>query len=203
MSAKKFIYSIAAVIIIAIFILYLFACLSSTNSPSEKDFVQRIREENRAGLDSLQTAIDKEDNLNERIKKSIETGDFKNACALIDSLPPFGKTEVTHVYTGMIAAAQKKYAKAIDEYNDAIKEDPYSNAVSLRAEVYIEMNRPEFALRDYKSIYEYNEDFSRDVANTFLLLHEKDSALKYFQIYLIHYPGDTAIQQKVKSLKSN
>jgi tetratricopeptide (TPR) repeat protein len=203
MFAKKFIYLIAVLIIIAVFILYLFAYRSSTNTPGEKNFVERIRDENKAGLDSLQAAIDNENNLNFRIKKSIETGDFKTAFALIDSLPPFGKTETTHVYTGMIAAAQKKYAEAIDEYTEAIKEDPYSNAVSLRAEVYVEMNRPEFALKDYKSIFEYNKYFSRPVANTFLLLHEKDSALKYYQIYLMNYPDDTAIQQRVKSLKSN
>jgi len=54
-----------------------------------------------------------------------------------------------------------------------------------------------------KKAYLLNYDYSLQVATTFELINKKDSALKYYQIYLGHYPNDTAVQQKTKDLLSN
>lgn len=184
---------------VGIFLLYRY----TNNTSKAKNFVERIREENKAGFDSLQNAINYENNLNYQIQKSIGNDDFKTAYALMDSLPAFGKTHSIHLYQGMIYEKQKKYIEAVEEYTQAINEIPYSKAKSMRGDVYIKMNKPELALSDFKEIYTYNHYYSYSIANTFMLMNKKDSALKYYQIYLEHYPNDTAVQQKIKKLLVN
>lgn len=166
-----------------------------------KGFINNIKEKNKPGLDSLQNAINYENNLNLRIQKAINDSDFKTAYILMDSLPGFGKAHSLHLYTGMIYEKQKKYPKAIGEYTEAINEISFSKAKSMRAEIYIKTNKLDSALYDYKSISEYNHYYNSHVANTFELMHKKDSALKYYQIYLEHYPNDTAVQQRLSRIE--
>ena len=149
----------------------------------------------------MQNAINFENDLNYRIEKSISAGDLKTAYDLMDSLPPFGRTHSIHLYQGMIYTKQKKYPEAIEEYTKAIKEVRYSKAKSMRAEAYIKMNKLDLALSDYSDIYKYNHYYSYLVANTFMLMDKKDSALKYYEIYLEHYPNDKVVQEKITSLK--
>ncbi len=201
MVKNKLIYLVSTLILLAGLILFfLFNNRYSTKTPDGKNFVDKIREENKSGFDSLQNAINHENELNNQIEKNIDTGDFNAAYSLMDSLPPFGKAHSIQLYQGMIYTKQKKYPEAIEAYTVALNEVPYSKAKSMRAEVYVKMNKPELALSDYKSIYEYNYYYSYHIANTFMLMHKKDSALKYYRIYLTHYPNDTIVQQKVKSL---
>lgn len=175
----------------------------STKTPDGKKFIDKIREENKSGFDSLQNAINYENDLNYRIKKSISASDFKTAYALMDSLPAFGKTTTIHLYKGMIYAKQNKYSEAIEEYNIAIENEPFPLELDKRAEVYIKLRNLNLALNDYKKAYSLNYDYSLQVASTFELMNKKDSALKYYQIFLEHYPNDIAAQQKVRSLMSN
>lgn len=195
--SKNLSFRILAVIVLAgigIFLFYRY----TNNTTKAKNFIERIREENKAGFDSLQNAINYENNLNYRIEKSITEGDFKTAYPLMDSLPAFGKKHSIHLYQGMIYEKQKKYTEAIQEYTTVIDAEPFPLALNKRAEVYIKINRLNFALNDYKKAASLNYDYSLQVANTFMLMNKKDSALKYYQIYLEHYPNDTAVQQKIK-----
>lgn len=199
MKQKSDKFRILVVIVLAgigIFLLYRY----TNNTTKAKNFIERIREENKAGFDSLQNAINSENNLNYQIQKSINNGDFKTAYALIDSLPAFGKKHSIHLYQGMIYEKQKKYNDAIQEYTAVIDAEPFPLALDKRAEVYIKINRLDLALNDYKKAASLNYDYSLQVANTFMLMNKKDSALKYYQIYLEQYPNDTAAQQKIKKL---
>ena len=108
-----------------------------------------------------------------------------------------------HLYKGMIYAKQNKYPEAIEEYNIAIENEPFPLELEKRAEAYIKINKLDLALNDYKKAYSLNYDYSLHVATTFELMIKKDSALKYYQTYLEHYPNDTTVQQKVRSLISN
>lgn len=185
-----------ALIAISLFVFYRY----TNNNYRAKRFIELIREENKAGFDSLQNALNYENDLNYRIEKSIKGGDFKTAYSLMDSLPAFGKSHSLHLYQGMIFTEQKKFPEAIEEYNKAINDVPFSKAQSMRAEVYVKMNKLELALSDYKEISTYNHYYNLHVANTFRLMNKKDSALKYYNVYLEHYPNDTTVQQKMKSL---
>lgn len=197
--SKKLSYRILAVIVLAGIGIFLF-CRYTNDTTKAKNFIERIREGNKAGFDSLQNAINYENDLNYRIQKSINNDDFKTAYALIDSLPAFGKTHSIHLYQGMIYEKQKKYTKAIEEYTTVIDAEPFPLALNKRAEVYIKINRLNLALNDFKKSASLNYDYSLEVANTFMLMNKKDSALKYYQIYLEHYPNDTEIQQKIKKV---
>lgn len=121
----------------------------------------------------------------------------------MDSLPPFGKTHSIHLYEGMIYEEQKKYPDAVKEYSAALSEQKFSVALEKRGDIYVKMNKLNMAMTDYKMAYTWNSDYSFQIANTFVLLNKRDSALKYYQIYLEHYPNDTSVQQKMNLLKSH
>ncbi|MEJ7830386.1 MAG: hypothetical protein WKF91_19410 [Segetibacter sp.] len=187
---------IALLIIATGFLLYKY----SSSKFNVQQNLNNLREENKYGFDSLNKAIKYENDLNRRIEVSINKEDFKTAFSLIDSLPPFGKAHSIYIYKGMIGEKQKNYLESIKEYNNAINEIPLSKAKSLRAALYVKMNKLDSALSDYKSIYSYNHYYSGFVANTFMLMKKKDSALKYYQIYLEQYPQDDSVRQKLNSL---
>lgn len=201
MTKNKLIYWGAATALLISFIAFSLYNRYSRRTPDAKKFIETIRDQNKAGLDSLQNAINYENDLNNRIKKSISSGDFNTAYALMDSLPAFGKTHSIHLYQGMIYTEQKKYPEAIEEYNAALNKQVFSIALEKRGDVYVKMNKLDMAMNDYKKAYNWNFDYSLQIANTFALLNKKDSALKYYQIYLEHYPDDTAAQQKISLLK--
>lgn len=188
---------LAAIIIIA---LVLFLYYQYSNTTVDKNFLNRLREENKSGFDSLQSAIIYENDLNYRIEEKIADSDFKTARSLMDSLPPFGKSHSFHIYQGMIYEKEKRYNDAIQEFTSAISEVPFSKARSLRADLYLKMNKLDSSLNDYIQIYDYNSHFGKEVANVFLLMNKPDSASKYYQEYLKHYPDDKTAQQKLKRL---
>lgn len=197
---KLILWSAIILLIIALTVFSLYNRYSQ-KAFNPKKFLNEVKEENKPGLDSLQDAINYENYLNYRIQEAINDSDFRTAYTLMDSLPAFGKVHSIYLFKGMILEKQKKYPDAIKEYNEALNEIPYSKARSMRAELYIKMNEFQLALYDYMEIYKYNHYFSCYIANTFLLLNKRDSALKYYQIYLEHYPNDTAVQQKLSRLR--
>ena len=167
---------------------------------SSRDIVNEIRNENKPGLDSLQSAIDNENRFSMRIEIAIREKDFETAYKLIDSLPPFGKSHSKLLYRGMIFEKQEKYEQAIEEYSKAIEELPYSKGKSLRANVYRKLNMLPSALADYKEIYQYNHYYSFHVGEIFKQMNQKDSALKYYKIFSGHYPSDTLVMHRIMTL---
>lgn len=170
---------------------------------SAAKFIEKIRDENKSGFDSLQNTINYENDLNRRIEESIYAGDFNTAFTLMRSLPAYSKTNSIHLYRGMIYSEQKKYLEAIEEYNIVIDAEPFPLALDKRAKIYIKTNKIDLALDDYRKAYVLNYDYSLQIAKTFELINKKDSALKYYEIYLGYYPGDKAVQQKKRDLLSD
>jgi tetratricopeptide (TPR) repeat protein len=102
----------------------------------------------------------------------------------------------------MIYTRREKYPEAIKEYTQALNDLPFSKARGMRAATYLKMNMLDSAMYDYKKAYSLNYEYSLQIAATFELMNKKDSAQKYYQIYLEHYPSDKAVQEKVKLLTS-
>jgi len=200
MKNRNIVFALIGVIITVC--LGLFIYYESNHKPIDaKKFVEQIREENKAGFDSLQKAFDYDDELNYRINEAINKGDFKTAHTLLDSLPPFGKKMTVLRYEGMIFEKKGDYLNALEKYNLAINNYETPLTLEKRAAIYIKLNRLDDAMHDYKKAFEWNYDFSLPVAKTFELMNKKDSALKYYQIYLEHYPADSFVQQRVLVLK--
>lgn len=195
--------SITIISIIAILLSFsLFFLYRKNNQHREaKNFIEKIRDDNKAGFDSLQKALNYENDVNYRIKMSIQNNDFNTAYALMDSLPPFGKEETIHLYKGMVYEAQDNYPEAMKEYNIALQKDVNPLFLEHRANLSIKMGKPDHALNDYKKAYDRNYDYSLPLAQTFELMKQKDSALKYYKIYLGHYPDDTIIKKKIISFQ--
>lgn len=159
--------------------------------------MEKIREQNKAGFDSLQTALNYENNLHLRIKENINIDDYKTALILIDTLFILGKTDFVHLYKGMIYEKQSDYSKAIGEYNIAIGNGDFPLALVKRGDAYRKLNKPYSAINDYEKAFRWNFDNSLQIASIYELINKKDSALKYYHIYMEHYPNDTMAQQKI------
>ena len=169
--------------------------------PNVVEFLQEIRKRNKSGFDSLQTEINRQDVLYSLIQESINKGNFKTSFSLIDSLSAKGNVDMAHVYKGIVYEKQNNYLKAIEEYNNAIAMDEFSLGLSKRAGVYTKMNELDLALKDYKKIYEWNFDYSLEIAHAFELKEMKDSAMKYYMVYIEYYPNDELVSGKIDSLR--
>lgn len=196
---RSLIYKLLLIVVVvstAIFVIYRY----TNKKPNVKNLLGKLREQNKAGFDSLQQAINYENDLDYRIKKCINDEDYTTAYSLIDSLPSFGRTHAVSLYKGMIYDRQKNYTAAIREYTHALNEIRFSKARSLRANAYLKMNNLDSAMYDYKEAYSLNYEYSLQIASIFESMNKKDSALKYYQIYLKHNPTDKIVQEKVKLL---
>lgn len=161
-----------------------------------KVFLEKIRTDNKAGFDSLQQAINYENNLNFRIQKAIADSNSITAYALIDSLPTFGRLENTLLYQGNILEKKGDYLNALKKYDSVIGIDKYSIAIDDKARVLIKVNKVKEAINTYKIPFEWgNYDNALHIAKTFELMQQKDSTLNYYKIYLHHYPNDLAVKK--------
>ena len=185
------------IVLLGLFALFLFFY---TQRQDGGKFIDQVKKANEFGFDSLQLAIDQENEMYLQIEKSINDSDFNTAYILIDSLKYEKKHAVALVYEGMIYEKQSSYHQAIEKYNAAIENDPYSIGLSKRADVYVKMKQLDSALKDYREVYSINYDFSLQIARIFELKGNKDSALKYYHIYSRHYPQDSSVQRKINAL---
>ena len=101
---------------------------------------------------------------------------------------------------GELLDAKKRYDSAIYFYNYALVLDPNSGAKISRALTYIKIGEFNKAIADYRSAYEGNYDFSYNLATTFELNNQKDSALMYYKIYLEHYPDSLVKQLNIQGV---
>lgn len=184
-------------VIILLFLSLFFFYNKSKQHIQAKNFIDKIRKDNKASFDSIQHALNYESELNYRIKLSIQNHDFTTAYSLMDSLPSFGKENIITIYEGMIYEKKKEYLKAISKYTIAINYDKHSIAVENRAQLFIKMNRFQDAINDYKIPLEWNNYYNLKIAQVFELMGKKDSAVKYYIIYSRHYPNDTIASKKI------
>lgn len=169
-----------------------------SNDLDAKTFIEKIRNDNKAGFDSLQNAINYENELNYRIKKSIVDSDFVTAIHLMDSLPLFGRHEIVLRYQGNILEKKGDCVNALKKYDSVIVNDKYSIAIDEKARVLIKMNKLKEAINTYKIPFEWNNyDNALQIGKTFELMQKKDSALNYYKIYLEHYPNDLSVKQQI------
>lgn len=174
------------------------------NDLDAKTFIEKIRNDKKEGFDSLQKAINYENNLNFRIQKSIADSDFTTAFHLIDSLPLYGKPETALRYQGNILEKKGDYLNALKKYDSVVINEKYSIANNDKARVLIKMNRSKEAINIYKIPFEWNNyDNALQIAKAFELMQKKDSALNYYKIYLGHYPNDLSVKQKVLLMEKN
>ena len=172
---------------------------------SQKNIIQKVddlRAETSVQFNSFNNFQERQYKYFRHIEQLIDSNKIKEADSIVSKKLKDSPTDEQFLtYKGQIFEAEKKYDSALIEYNFVLIKDIYSSAIEKRAKLFIKMKLMEKAIQDYKTAYSYNNDFSYQIAQTFALNKQKDSALKYYQIYLEHYPKDSlTILSKIKSL---
>lgn len=100
-----------------------------------------------------------------------------------------------HEYRGMVFEARGRYDSALNEYTRAGRYDE-------RAAVYVKMKKYDWAITDYYNEAQENSDYDVPLAETYLLANQKDSAIKYYKVYLSDHPDDTLVREKMEAIKA-
>lgn len=163
--------------------------------------IEDLRQELKPRFDSLSKQITAEQEFSAHLQYLITSGQLDSADSIINHLLTRDyKSAYYHTLKGQVFEARQQYDSALIEYDYAIAKESSSNARDRRAAIYIDMGRYNDAIADYKEIYFFNYDYSYQIGQVFEAMNQKDSALKYYTIYLEHY-NDTAVQRKVERLK--
>jgi tetratricopeptide (TPR) repeat protein len=170
-----------------------------------KNIVQKVedlRVETSAQMDSFNNFQERQYKYFRHIEQLIDSNKLKEADSIVSAtLKENPNNEQFLTYKGQIFEAQKKYDSAMIEYNLALIKNSYSSAIEKKANLFIKLKQYNKAIEDYKTIVEYNSYYTKQLAAAFSLNKQKDSALKYYRIYLEHYPKDSiTILSKIKSL---
>lgn len=192
------------IILAAIGLICLLFLLTRRNKSNEaQKFIDNIKSENKYALDSLQSSFNMQNRIYSQIEKNITDNKLDEANKLIDSVYLIGERHMSHVYRGMLFSKKDDYDKAMDEYNIAISMEKNSIAYAKRAELYVKLNKLNYAMSDYKYLYSINYDYSLDIAKIYDHMKKRDSALFYYLQYLRHYPNDTNVIKKVDFLNKS
>lgn len=171
------------------------------NKPDIAKKIDDLRKETAPSLDSFNKKMDAENRFFDSIQYLIDSKKINGAENIIKPLllkRPLD--DRLHLFMGQVFELRMQYDSALYEYNFVISRTPYPNALDKRAMLFIKIGKYKDALDDYKKAYQINYDYSFKLAQTFEMMKKNDSALKYYQIYLEHYP-DSNLQKKIKLLK--
>jgi tetratricopeptide (TPR) repeat protein len=162
--------------------------------------IDDLRKESALSLDSFNKKLSAENRFFDSIQYLIDSRKLDRAANVINELLNTRPLDdKLHILKGQVFEARMQYDSAINEYNFVIFRIPYSNALDKRATLFIKLGRYQNAIEDYKKVYEVDSVYSYKIAQIFELIKEKDSALKYYHIYLKHYP-DSILQKKINVL---
>ncbi len=146
-------------------------------------------------FDSLTARLASKNRFFDSIRYLISSGKLIAAENIIDQL--LNKEPRNDYYLtlkGEIFSKRKQYDSALYYYNYALIINPNSGATVEKAKLFIECKQYPRAIEEYKKAFDNNYDFSYLLAKSFELNKQNDSAIKYYQIYLDHYP-DSLFQQ--------
>ncbi len=162
--------------------------------------VEELRNKTQSQLDATVNAIVEENRFFDSLDNLINSGQFDGADKIITALLTKNPRN-DHYWTlkGDLFNAKKMYDSALYYYNFAIilHATPYN--LEQRARTHIKLKNYEEAIQDYRKAYQQNYDYSYKLAFVFEYNNQKDSALKYYNIYLEHYP-DSVYKQLQNSI---
>ena len=90
-------------------------------------------------------------------------------------------------------------------FNKAIEQEgwEYPKALGHRAQAYTAIKMFDSAISDLKECAEINYDYTKELAAVYERAGKPDSAIKYFEIFLAHYPDSLRIQNSLLKLKGS
>jgi len=181
-------------------VIYFGAKIYRPKTPQQ--MIQELRDKVGPGLDSFNQLMQRESYLYFRIDSLIKDNKYTEALMAIDTSNI--STSLKLDYKGQIAFRQGKTRESIEYYSNAIdlSKDKFFKSFTNRAEAYARLKMFDSALMDYKEIAIINYDFDKPIAEIYEALKLKDSAIRYYKLYLKEYPDSISIQKKIAALKN-
>lgn len=96
---------------------------------------------------------------------------------------------------------QGKARESILLFKQAIALTAFSKSFPNRAQAYITLGSYDSAIMDYKKMAYYNFDYYRPLAEVYKTMKLKDSALKYYRLFLEHYPESNIVKLEMSKLE--
>lgn len=95
-----------------------------------------------------------------------------------------------------------EYSNALNEYNNSAKiaQDESPQLLDKKAKAYIELNNLAEATNCYKKAAAMNYDYYFSLAQSYELSNKIDSSIKYYSIYIKHYPAEQHVKYHMDSL---
>jgi tetratricopeptide (TPR) repeat protein len=166
--------------------------------------IDELRSETKPNLDTFVNNMTRENKFYDSIENLIQTGGLSEAESVLNQLMLRYPNNIRlHILKGMLYDARRRYDSALIEYNFSIIKNANPFLLDKRAITFLKLKQYDKALEDYRKAYSMNIDYSLQLAQTFEKIRERDSALKYYKIYLNYYPDTISVLQKIKSLQSN
>ncbi|HVY76243.1 MAG TPA: tetratricopeptide repeat protein [Puia sp.] len=186
---NKFLIAIGIISVIALIIKALIP------QPDVKQKIDSLRKKTTTSLDSLNKYLVAEKKAYDSIKYLISSGHWVAADNIVNQLlEREPRNDRLLILKAKIFATQKQYDSALYYCDYAIAINPSSDAGIEKAKILIKIRKYPEAIAEYKKAFDVNYDFSYSLAIAFELNNQKDSALKYYNIYLEHYPDSLAQQ---------
>lgn len=149
----------------------------------------------QAQLDSMAAKNRREYGMNRNLYHLFKENKLDSVMLIVDrGLRDDPYTGNLHEYRGMVFEARGQYDSALNEYTRAGRYDK-------RAGVYVKMKKFDWAITDYYNEAQGNSTYDVPLADTYVLVNQKDSAIKYYKVYLIDHPDDTLVRQKMEAIK--
>lgn len=137
-----------------------------------------------------------------KIDSLIAEKKYPEALAIIDSSGMSDDLKLD--YKGQILLRQGKPRESIYLFNRAIASvGDYSKSVPNRAKAYVALRLFDSAVMDYKKISYFNFDFYRPLAEVYEKMKLKDSALKYYKLFLEEYPDSNSVRLEIERLENH
>ena len=174
-----------------------------TPQPNIVKKIEELKKQTVPSLDTFITNMVNENKFYDSIENLIQHGQpIKAGNILKQLLPRYPNNTRLHVLNGMLYEAKKQYDSALYEYNFVIIKNKNPYVLNKRAITFLKLNQFNKAVDDYREAYTMNIDYSLQLAQTFEKIDKKDSAKKYYQLYLDQYPNAKFVQQKITALQS-
>lgn len=177
-------------------IIFLGAQMYSRTNNEHK--ISNLLSETNAQFDSFNRFLESQNVIVFKLDSLIQSKQYIEALNVIDTANITENRKWN--YRGEIAFKQGDIRQSINYFNKAIALDKLNcYTIANRANSFNQLKLFDSAIKDYKFIALINYDFYKPLAETYQMAGQKDSAIKYYQIYLKNYPDSISVWNKFKN----
>jgi len=108
-------------------------------------------------------------------------------------------------FKGQVLLCKGDAKESIEWFNEAmqINGSRFPRALGHRAEAYLYLKMFDSAIVDLKECADINYDYTKDLGRVYEKVGQKDSAIKYYKIFLANYPDSLKIKESLLRLKTS